>query len=101
MKIVIPKRMVMFAPRAILLLVLLLFWDGSAQEAGEIVCVVASFAFVLGLQVGIVRNAQGTFRILQILVFGFFTKEGFEASTPRAFFTLGEVDEEFGLETFS
>ena len=68
-------------------------------EAGEVVCVVASFSFIPGPQVGIVRNARGTYRILQILVFGFFAEEGFESSAPQTFFTVGEIDEEFQIDT--
>jgi hypothetical protein len=68
-------------------------------EAGKVVCVVGSFAFVPGPQVGIVRNGLGTFRIIQVIILGFFTEEGFEASAPRTFFTVGEVDEEILVDT--
>jgi hypothetical protein len=73
--------------------------DQVNAEAGEAACIVASFAFVLGPQVGIVRNARGAYRIVQIVVFGFFTAEGFEASTPQTFFTAGEIDDEFQIDT--
>jgi hypothetical protein len=71
----------------------------NSEAEGESVCAIAEFAFVLGPQVGIVKNARGTFRIMQILVIGIFTDDGFEASNPQTFFTVGVVDDESALQT--
>ena len=81
-------------------------YDGDADAALAAVnaesddadaCTIATFSFVLGPQVAVIKNAIGTFRVIQVLVFGIFTEEGFEAAMPQTFFTLAEVDEETGV----
>lgn len=63
-------------------------------EAGEVVCSSETFAFILGPQVGIVRKTTAMYRIIQILVFGVFTEEGYEALEPQTYFTVGEIEQE-------
>jgi hypothetical protein len=78
-------------------------YDGDADAALAAVnaeaddtdaCTIATFVFVLGPQVAVIKNAKGTFRVIQVLVLGVFTEEGYEASVPQTFFSLAEVDEE-------
>jgi hypothetical protein len=81
-------------------------YDGDADAALAAVnadlddadaCTIATFAFVLGPQVSVIKSAKGAFRVVQILVVGVFTDEGFESAMPQTCFTLAEVDEELGV----
>ena len=69
----------------------------NAESADPDACTIATFAFILGPQVAVIKNAKGTFRVIQVLVLGVFTEERFEAAMPQTFFTLAEFDEETGV----
>ena len=65
-------------------------------EAAADACKIVTFTFILGPQVAIVKSSKRTFRVVQVLVLGVFSDEGFEAAIPQTFFTLAEVDEGAG-----
>lgn len=57
-------------------------------------CGVVSVAFVRGQEVSTVRNAQGTFKVTEILVVGVVTPMGFQAVPPLPQFTIFLTKEE-------
>lgn len=69
----------------------------NAEADDPDACTIGTFAFVIGPQVAVVKRVNGTFRVIQVLILGVFTDEGFEAAMPRTFFTLADVDEGAGV----
>ena len=69
----------------------------NAEADSQDACTIATFAFVLGPPVAVIKNDRGTFHVMQVLVLGVYTDAGFEAVVPQTFFTLAEIGEGTGV----
>jgi hypothetical protein len=78
-------------------------YDGDAETALAAVnheekdptaCAVATIAFVLGPDVGTVRNRDGSYQIVRILVLGVLTEQGLQATVPAPFYSIVKLDEQ-------
>jgi hypothetical protein len=65
----------------------------NAGEHDPDACGIASLAFVRGGDLATVRNKNATFRIVEILVVGIETPNGFQSVMPEIFVSLVEVKE--------
>jgi hypothetical protein len=65
----------------------------NAGEHDPEACGTASLAFVRGADLGIVRNTDAAFRVIEILVVGVETPKGFRPVMPAVFVALLKVNE--------
>jgi hypothetical protein len=65
----------------------------NAGEHDPDACGIASLAFVRGGNLATVRNRNATFQIVEILVVGIETPNGFQSVVPEVFVSLFKVDE--------
>jgi hypothetical protein len=65
----------------------------NAEEDDPNACVFGTIAYVRGPDIATTRTQNATFQIVRVLVVGIFTKAGFRATVPAAFFSPEKVDE--------
>jgi invasion protein IalB len=65
----------------------------NTEESNPTACIGATMAFMRGGELSKASNAQGTYKIIQVLVFGIDTPQGFQAVQPVAFFSIEKTEE--------
>ena len=65
----------------------------NAEEHDPTACVVAPVAYVPVDKIATARNKDGAFEIVRILVLAIETKDGVQAVSPAAFFSISKVEE--------
>jgi hypothetical protein len=65
----------------------------NAEYEGPPVCDMVTVAYVPLDEVSVVEGPQGKFRVLQIILMGVFTDEGFSFTVPTTYFTMLPVEQ--------
>jgi hypothetical protein len=65
----------------------------NAEEQNPSACALVDVAYLRGAKIGMARNGDSAFEIVQILVVGIDTAAGIQAVRPNAYFSLFGVKE--------
>jgi hypothetical protein len=66
----------------------------NAEEKNPNACGLATMAYTESAELSTARNRDGAFRIVQIVVIGVGTPQGFRPVAPTAFYSLVKIEEE-------